>query len=570
MGLELFPYPPRKGQEIVYLKVRETVKNNARLVIEAPTGFGKTIAVLSAVLAEGKRVIWLSRTGNAILRPLSELRVIAETFGLEASGVAVRGKKDMCPLTVEADREAFTVLCRKCKRKAKELQGVFSFSEIYEMFKDSSFCPYKTQWKLAEKADVVAMSYNYLFGESFFALAEILTGREVLVVDEAHNIVDAANSSFSEVLTAESLKRAEKEAEKYGKRKLVDVLRKLREYLAPRGRVDPNYVVEEFSIADILPEAWETALRVYEERARAGRALRSSLGRFVRFWKKALPFEDGKYLIVHEDALELYDVRAGEFFKRLWKNFEAVIAISGTLSPVQAFMLTAGLEDAEKLIIRYTAKRAKFYAVRGLTTRGEELTKGMKQRYLEFLAWLLRRYPRKNTAVFTASYRILEDLYPGIESIAAATGRKLFREHREMSGREAEEVLNAFKASKGGVLVAPCGGRFAESADFPGKALEVVALIGIPFEKPDLKIRLKIEYYEKLFGSQARLLAYTAPAIRKAAQAIGRAVRGPEDAAVVFLADERYLRRRYFNLLPYHVKVALKAVTLSSILQKRL
>ena len=47
---------------------------------------------------------------------------------------------------------------------------------------------------------------------------------------------------------------------------------------------------------------------------------------------------------------------------------------------------------------------------------------------------------------------------------------------------------------------------------------------------------------------KARTYGYILPAVWSAVQAAGRAVRGPEDRAIVLLADDRYKRLR--RLLP--------------------
>lgn len=79
-----------------------------------------------------------------------------------------------------------------------------------------------------------------------------------------------------------------------------------------------------------------------------------------------------------------------------------------------------------------------------------------------------------------------------------------------------------------------------------------VFLAGIPFDRPTVKTRLYIGYYERLYGEEkGRLYAYVIPALRRASQALGRALRSPRDKAVIVLGDYRY--RRYMPLLPDYV-----------------
>ncbi|MEM3754156.1 MAG: helicase C-terminal domain-containing protein [Candidatus Bathyarchaeia archaeon] len=81
----------------------------------------------------------------------------------------------------------------------------------------------------------------------------------------------------------------------------------------------------------------------------------------------------------------------------------------------------------------------------------------------------------------------------------------------------------AYKANKG-VLCASMGGRFAEGADFSGKELEGIFLVGIPFDRITNKIKLYIEYYQKMYGKEkGKFYAYVFPAIKRASQSLGRA-----------------------------------------------
>ncbi|HID16988.1 TPA: hypothetical protein EYP26_01690, partial [Candidatus Bathyarchaeota archaeon] len=91
------------------------------------------------------------------------------------------------------------------------------------------------------------------------------------------------------------------------------------------------------------------------------------------------------------------------------------------------------------------------------------------------------------------------------------------------------------------------------------RQLEAVFLVGVPFERPTLKTRLYVEYYQRLYGEEkGRYYAYTVPALRRASQALGRALRSKEDKAVLVLGDERYAR--YLELLPDYVQNTVRLV----------
>ncbi len=161
-----------------------------------------------------------------------------------------------------------------------------------------------------------------------------------------------------------------------------------------------------------------------------------------------------------------------------------------------------------------------------------------------------------NSAIFFSSYRIQNELMNGIMDVSAALGKRVFAESKEMKGDEGRKALDGFKncAAKGnGLLCAGMQGRFAEGADFPGRELENIFIVGIPFDRRNTKTTLLLEYFRKVYGKEkGTFYAYVLPAIRRASQSLGRALRSKEDKAVFVLGDRRY--RRFLEYLPDYVK----------------
>jgi DNA excision repair protein ERCC-2 len=139
----------------------------------------------------------------------------------------------------------------------------------------------------------------------------------------------------------------------------------------------------------------------------------------------------------------------------------------------------------------------------------------------------------------------------------------VYVEEKGMSGDKSRAIIEAFKRSseesKKGVLVATAGGRFSEGADFPGRQLVGVFLVGIPFDKISAKTKLYVDFYKKKYGlEKGELYSYIIPAIRRASQALGRALRSSEDRAVFVLGDRRY--RNFLSLLPRFVRMNYKRI----------
>lgn len=587
-----FPYKPRPRQLEVAREVFNAMKST-NVVLEAPTGFGKTPVVLSALLPfieRGRRVVWAVRTGSETDRPVEELAVFRRELGLKLVGLSFRGKRDMCLLArrfgSDLDYSEVSYICgrerSRCRyyRKLDEgvelapllSRGALTYSEVYRWASEAGVCPYFLQRRLLAYADVVALSYNYVVDEelSWSVKTAMPFHESILVVDEAHNLQGL--NLGGDTVTEGTLARALEEAREVGSAGAEELVRHAAEYIADRFASLREEESEVFDPLDLIPEGREELVEaaerageaVRELRYKQGRRPRSSLYHFASFLRTAVELRGERGVAFVAERLDgrlslsIWDMRSAELLGAVWRRFWRVVLMSGTLSPIEAFAETVGLESYRTVSAPspYDESNASVYLVNDLTTRGEELSGEMAARYVEGIAKLLSRV-RKNTAVFTASYRVLEGLVAaGLLRRAEELGYVAFVERRSMSGLEAAEALKGFKSmakSGRGLLLAPIGGRFAEGADYPGEELMCVFLAGIPFEKPTTKTKLYIAYYQELYGEEkGRLYAYVYPAIRRAAQALGRALRSPRDQAVLVLGDFRY--RSYLSLMPDYVR----------------
>lgn len=78
---EYFPYENLRPNQREFIElIGEAVKNGENAIVEAPTGFGKTISVLAGVLPFAKeygyKVLYLARTHRQMDRVIEELKAI--------------------------------------------------------------------------------------------------------------------------------------------------------------------------------------------------------------------------------------------------------------------------------------------------------------------------------------------------------------------------------------------------------------------------------------------------------------------------------------------------------------
>ncbi len=126
----------------------------------------------------------------------------------------------------------------------------------------------------------------------------------------------------------------------------------------------------------------------------------------------------------------------------------------------------------------------------------------------------------------------------------------------ESSDDETTESLKSdFFAGRPKVLVTSLRGTLTEGVDYHGDRLRAAVVCGVPIvNTASPRTRAVRTAYDRAFGDGFRY-ALTVPAVRKARQAVGRVIRGPEETGVRVLLDERYARESWDSvrdLVPDH------------------
>ncbi|MGQ4894349.1 MAG: ATP-dependent DNA helicase [Candidatus Njordarchaeia archaeon] len=599
--IDLFPYKPWFNQREAINKIHEYIKNKQNVLFHAPTGFGKTLVVLAALLPiaidENLRIIWAVRTGNETDRPVEELQNINRHLKENFFGFSLRGKRDMCLLAREkniTDHESVAILCRRIKNKCpyylnlKEsyiyIDRPLLFSGVLELASAKQICPYYLQLNMLEEAILVSLSYNYVLSKplSWTLRSRFSLDRAILVIDEAHNIPKAISSLNSDRISTETVKRALKEVTSFaGTKNIADKLKKLSKIMVAEGEkirgeddtFSPLDIYEEVGFDDSDFKLMTNIVsRIYAEQLRIGKPPRSSLRHIATFFQKLIDSVNIrgiaylKYIEKDRIYFEIWDMRSNEILAEIWEDFSNILFMSGTLKPYKAFADVVGI-DNYGIVEGYfpiPKENVKAIITRGVSTKGEDLSKDMQRKYERLLEAIAKQI-NKNTAYFFASYRIMSKLLQKLKEISHKLGRPLFIEYEGMSGDKARDILDKFKRTRNGMLVATMQGRFAEGADFPGKTLEAIILVGMPFDRLTKRTILFISYYTEIFGKRkGRFYAYVVPAIRRAAQAMGRAIRSPKDKAIIIAADERYSKKQYLELLPEFFRQDIKFLSVNS------
>ncbi|MBW7455345.1 ATP-dependent DNA helicase, partial [Paenibacillus sepulcri] len=209
-----FPFPVyRAGQRKLAGSVYQSIADGRKLFAKAPTGIGKTIStIFPAVKAIGEgllqRMMYL--TAKTITRTAAEeAYVMLEARGLHMHVVTLTAKDKVCfQEEMNCTREHCPYADGYYDRVNEAMidmlsqETLLTRSTIERYARKHTVCPFEFSLDAAYAADAVICDYNYVFDPrvQLKRLMEEHKRSTVLLIDEAHNLVDRAREMYSSEL----------------------------------------------------------------------------------------------------------------------------------------------------------------------------------------------------------------------------------------------------------------------------------------------------------------------------------------------------------------------------------
>jgi DNA excision repair protein ERCC-2 len=605
-GEGLFPYRPREFQMEIVSSITDAFDRGKHIVIESGTGTGKTVCALVGSLEhslrEGRKLIYLTRTHSQARQVMLELKKISRRRKI--SGIALMGRRGTCLLLNDKDADSFESkeVKRFCdNRKAHTLKGekggcgyfanlgkvgdgplldycrkMPTAEEFNEYCEGRSVCPYEAAKLVLPEMNVVVAPYVYLLSPqiraNLLSMMKVEAENLVLVLDEAHNVLESARELESFEISGREVDAAMKESDLHGDpyvheevtvRKLLKALREAMEpyAIAEEDVVLPDQYLEGKMEAAGVPKAAlksagenlmafgetvvERRMQKGEEPAsaalRVGEALKdwASVGsRFVRFGGKSVEPYLKAFCVEPRKSLDIIH------------QCHAAVHMSGTLRPFEQYVETLDLREpvVKHFPSPFPAENRALFYVDDVTTKYESRSDAGNTRRMEAYIAGICNSVKRNTMVFFPSFQVMNRLLD--TGFREAVEKRVYFEKRGGSQADLQRDIASFKkdASKGSVFLAVMGGRLAEGVDFPNEELQVAVIVGIPYAKPSPSSNAVRDLYIKKYGrDKGWQYAIEVPAIRKVQQAIGRLIRTENDVGAAVILDDRI--GRYADVL---------------------
>ena len=568
-----FPFPdfrPRQRQlaETVY---KNSVKTGT-LLLEAPTGLGKTLGTLFPALmampaAKQDRLYYLTCRNTARqlaldavdkLRhaqdelqpwPLRTLELVSKDDACEHPDKACHGES--CPLA-----KGFFDRLPDARAEAVQSKEPLNQENLAKIAADHDICPYFLAQEMARWCDLIIGDVNRLFDQSalLHGLIRQNNWQASVLVDEAHNLVDRARGMYSVQLEQQRLLKLKKTAPKPVKAALDRTARAWQALIRDHGeQAQPVFLAT--LPAQLLGalQAMVSVITDYLADNPPDLALQEVMFESVAFMKLADSFGDHSLCEFQRSgrgraSLTIQNLIPADFLIERFKAAHSVLLFSATLSPGVYYRDLLGLpEDARftSLPSPFSAGQLKVEFTPGISTRQVHREASL-QPVAELIAKQYRTRPGHYLAFFS-SFKYAKEVSDALAKQAPDIPQR--SQQPGMSAEQRRQFLADFRKPEGSIAFAVLGGVFSEGIDLPGDQLigAFVATLGLPpFDAwhEILKDRL-----QQRFG-EGYNYTYLIPGLQKVAQAAGRVIRTPEDRGVIWLIDDRFLKRPVRGLLP--------------------
>ena len=587
-----FPFNKfRQGQRDLAKYTYAMAKKRGRLFAEAPTGIGKTISTVFPFVKalkddDNSKIFYLTAKTSGREAAHQAVKLLKEN-GLSLGDIMITAKDKICFCKGQACNPEE---CPYAKGYYNKIQTVlryailnyddFDLQTITQLAYENQICPFELELDLSLFMDVIICDYNYVFDPISYMKRyfDEDTSSFLVLVDEAHNLVDRSRDMYSASLSYKQFLEARKSVchSKLHKLKLAmsKMNKMFKEYLV--NPKDGNYILDEFydytykTISSFITTMQDINKNENKEMSKELLEFYLEVNRF----SKILEFYNDHFICYYEiskDELILHVscLDASSFLHSSLRRLRGSVLFSATLSPIEYYvdMLGGKKEDAQLILPSpFPVDNLKIIIAPKVSIRYKNRDSSYQQVADYIKAFVKNKVG--NYFIFLPSYEYLTNLMPYIDMDDV----DVYEQDRGMSDEDKEQFLTNFKphperTTLGFVIV---GGAFGEGIDLVSDRLIGAIIVGIGMPKINFVSDQIMKYYDAREQSGYNY-AYLNPGMNKVMQALGRVIRSETDRGAVLLIDERYLTNDYRDLFKSEwrkYEVAFSPKEVSDILQE--
>ncbi len=571
-ALETMSFPfdsTRPGQEEIINSVQDAGTKREELLIQAPTGTGKTAAVLTGAIppvVTNWRILFFLTAKNTQKKILAETmdKFIRDGFPLRT--IILSSRENSCPMDFERCNPELCPYADEFGSRIKTSGVIQKLTDLVLMRPEdimresvsAEVCPFELALYISQRCDLIACDYNYVFDpgirlKRFFDDDETAS-RCVLLIDEAANLPERVRGIWSPEIKTHWMETTWKYAK--GNRKLQNLLRPWRKLLQAyaeqpwTNRENEIRLHDDIGLPGINRRRWQKLLGGDTKAPKEATLLSRAITGFSRVAERR---DERFHLLARKEGadtlIQWYCTDPSTFITEEHSRCSSVTGFSATLEPLNHFSEELGMGKSDILTSRavgwpFPPENLAVWVDTGINTRYR-----YRDEQTELIVGKLRGARNKTPGTWMAFF----PSFSWMEKIALAAedaGLDLIAQRREMTERDRADFVEQINEGDH-LILAVAGGLFAEGVDLSIPDLRGCFIAGPSLPSISLRQKLLQERYDKT-NRDGFLHAFAIPGINRVIQAAGRLIRNSEQKADLILLGGRFIRAPYFNHLPDH------------------
>ncbi len=555
-----FPMPAyRPSQQAIARRVYRTLTTSGNLLLEAPTGSGKSLAVLypAARAQQQDAQIFFLTSRNAGARAALEASAQIDSQPAHLITLEITAKEKICfvegmPCDPERCPYAAGYYDRAPAAVNELLQRRYADrAEVEDVARAHEVCPFELSLDTARWADLIVGDYNYLLDP--VVRLQRFSGHDELhvLIDEAHQLSARVSDMLSVSLTRRSVRGAADTGHPALARRVASIDRALLKLRREGGQ-------GESEVSD--PASLNRAVSRFLEAAAGEDQLLTLYPELTDLYFEAWRWQrsdtwlddDVSAVLLKASGRQIEVTRLcldpSRYIAQTLDEYGGVVRFSGTVTPMPLYQRLHGAAsgEAERAQSPFQQEQTLVLAVDDIPTFYRQREQGLERlaRMIEALA-----------ATRPGRYLVAVPSYEYLQQVAAACHPDLICHVQTpgMTRTQTDDVLREFACRDEGILFIVSGGILGESVDFTASALCGVVLVGLGLPPPSLSRDLVAAHFDETEGDGwGQMVAYAQPALVKNVQAAGRLIRSPTDFGVICLVDPRFTSRDVQRFFPGH------------------
>ena len=564
-----FPYGSfRSGQQEIIDDVRSAIIDQACLMLQAPTGTGKTAAVLFGALQEilpQRLTLFFLTAKNTHKQIVDETLRLIISGGLPLQAIFITAREKVCLRGRSSCLPDDCPFASDFGNKVRESgvienllnQKIIDPDVLVEMSKSAGVCPFELQLIISTRCDAVVCDYNYVFDPHVY-LKRFFLERSTsctcsLLIDESANLPSRARDYYSPEIRLSWVEQllADHKCSKYRRKLLKPWKEKFREL--------NNLLIQNNSQEYELPPETELSLHVEQwmnlfiELKDAPEELRLMFRAILDFSKISDSFDSRFHLLFRAEGndivLQWFCTDPSEFLSERLRACHSSIAFSATLTPFDHFRDLLGFPHEPETRYRnisypFPEENLGVWIDSSIDTRYKSRTLSVTL-LAEKLKNIYANVPG-TWLVFFPSYAYINLIRKFLDESTLP----LLIQTPGMTGEERTSFISQIESGSHLVLTVS-GGIFAEGIDLRSDTLRGAVIIGPSLPGMNLRLKLLSESFS-IRNRNGFLHTWAIPGMVRVIQAAGRLIRNEEQRRIVILIGKRFTRYPYIGLLPEH------------------